>query len=105
MLAAGRVLWERLADLGRTIREQLRDGDAAVETLESQRRVAGSLMGFVGTLPAVYADTWSISSRREVLECLRSNVRTLVEALDHWRLLAEDVRALKPDLQFEGLDL
>jgi len=104
MLATGRELWERLAELGRQIREPLRIGEGAAENPVAQHQVASSVSQFVGALPAVYADTWSAVSKREILECLRGSLRALLESLDHLRLLQSDVRALEPERRLPGLE-
>ena len=104
MMAEGRDLWSQLAELGRRLRRRVDDDEGTAELTDIRHQIAGSLMKLDHTLPAVYADTWATVSRKPIWECLRLGLRSLVEALDHWRLIVEDVRALEPGRHLPGLD-
>jgi uncharacterized membrane protein YccC len=104
LMAEGSELWTGLADLIRRLRRQPDDEEERAALTDVRHRVAGSLMQLESTLPAVYADTWTTVSRKPIWECLRTGLRSLVEAMDHWQLIQEDLHGLNLERDLPGLE-
>lgn len=104
LMAEGRGLWLQIAELGRRLRRQLAQAGGAMELTEVRHQIAGSLMHLEHSLPALYADTWATVSRKPIWECLRASLRSLVEEMDHWRLIVQDFGELDMERHLPGLD-
>ena len=104
LISEGRELWAHLEEYGRGLRRQFAGGGDAIRLTEARRQVAGSLMQLEHTLPSVYADSWATVSRKPVWECLRTSLRSLVENLDHLKLILDDVREIDTRRVLPNLD-